>query len=95
MFEIKVLEELHPNTEILELIRDCTYIVKCGKTKNLLNTNLKFIEPTEYAITEPFKLTILEYKINEISNKSFYIPEKHEKYNLRDLKSTLIKLQVN
>ena len=36
---------------------------------------------------------ILEYKINEISNKSFYIPEKHEKYNLRDLKSIFIKLQ--
>ena len=80
---------------MLELIKNYTFVVKCGKTKSFLNTNLKFIEPTEYAITAPFKLTILEYKINEISNKPFYIPEKHEKYNLRELKSILIKLQVN
>ena len=93
MFEFKVSEELQPNTEILELIENYTFVMKCGKIKNLLNTNLKFIEPTEYAITEHFKFTILEYKINEISNKPFYMPEKHEKYNLRDLKSIFIKLQ--
>lgn len=93
MFEFKVSEELQPNTELLELLEDFTFIVKIGKIKNLANTNLQFIEPTAYAITEPLKLTILEYKINEISNKPFYVLEKHEKYNLTDLKSIFIKLQ--
>ena len=35
-------------------------------------TNLQFIEHTEYLITYPITLTILEYKVNEISSKQFY-----------------------
>lgn len=42
MFEFEVIEKIKPNTEILEILRNCT-------------------------------LTILEYKINEISSKPFYI----------------------
>ena len=37
-------------------------------------------------------LTILEYKVNEISNKPFYIKEHNEKYNLKEIKQILIKL---
>ena len=65
MFEFKTIQILKPNTEILEVIKDYKYKVKNGKVKNLLHTNLQVIEPTEYLITYPITLTILEYKINE------------------------------
>lgn len=92
MLEFKIIEELKPNPKLLELIKDFTYKTKKGKIKVLLNTNLQFIEPTEYLITYPFIITILEYKVNEISNKQFYIKEHNEKYNLKEIKQILIKL---
>ena len=92
MLEFKVIQELKPNTEILEIIKSYTYITKNGKVKHLLKTNLQFVEPTKYIITDPTTLTILEYKINEISNKPFYIKEYNEKYNLKEIKQILIKL---
>ena len=94
MFEFKEIEEIKPNTEILEIIKRCVcvYTIKNGKIKHLLKTNLKFIEPTEYIITYPITLTILEYKVNEISSKNFYIKEHNQKYNLKEIKQILIKL---
>ena len=92
MLEFKVIQELKPNAEILEIIKNYTYITKIGKVKHLQKTNLQFIEPTEYVITYPTTLTILEYKVNEISNKPFYIKEYNEKYNLKEIKQILIKL---
>ena len=92
MLEFKVIQELKPNTEILEIIKNYTYIIKNGKVKHLLKTNLQFVEPTEYLITCLTTLTILEYKVNEISNKPFYIKEHNEKYNLKEIKQILIKL---
>lgn len=35
---------------------------------------------------------MLEYKVNEISNKQFYIKEHNEKYNLKEIKQILIEL---
>ena len=46
MLEFKVIQELNPNTEILEIIKSYTYITKNGKVKHLLKTNLQFVEPT-------------------------------------------------
>ena len=92
MLEFKIIQELKPNTEILEIIKNYTYIIKNGKVKHLLKTNLQFVEPTEYLIICPTTLTILEYKVNEISNKPFYIKEHNEKYNLKEIKQILIKL---
>ena len=69
MLEFKVIQELKPNTEILEIIKSYTYIT-----------------------TYPITLTILEYKVNEISNKPFYIKEHNEKYNLKEIKQLLTKL---
>ena len=92
MLEFKTIEELNPNPKLLELIKKYTYKTKKGKVKVLLNTNLQFIEPTKYLITYPITLTILEYKVNEISNKPFYIKEHNEKYNLKEIKQFLIKL---
>ena len=92
MLEFKVIQELKPNTQILEIIKSYNYITKNGKVKHLTNTNLQFVEPTEYIITYPTTLTILENKVNEISNKPFFIKEHNEKYNLKEIKQILIKL---
>lgn len=86
MLEFKLLQELEPNAEILELLKDYAYTVKTGKIKHLSHTNLQFIEPIEYVITYPTTLTILEYKVNEVSNKNFYIKEHNQKYNFKEIK---------
>ena len=94
MFEFEILQELEPNAEILEIIKDYEYTVKNGKIKHLKATNLQFIEPTEYLITYPYTLTIFEYKVNEISNKNFYVKEHNQKYNLKEIKQILIKFKI-
>ena len=93
MLKFKVIEELKPNTEILELMENYNFIIKKGQIKHLTNTNLKFIKPTEYIINSPTTLTIYEYKVNEISNKPFYIKELNQKYNLNEIKEILIKFK--
>ena len=94
MLEFKTMETLKPNNEILEIIKDYTYKVKKGTIKNLLHTNLQVIEPTEYLITYPTTLTILEYKVNEISNKPFFIKEYNQKYSLSEIIQILKKLKI-
>ena len=94
MLEFKTVEELKPNPKLLELIKTYTYKTKKGKVKVLLNTNLQFIEPAQYLITYPITLTILEYKVNEISNKPFYIKENKEKYNLKEIETFLRNFQI-
>ena len=91
MLEFKTIQELKPNTKLLELIKDFTYKTKKGKVKVLLNTNLQFIEPTLYIITYPITITILEYKVNEISSKPFYIKEHKQKYSLKELEKLITK----
>ena len=91
MFEFEIVQELKPNDELLEIIKSYTYTVKNGKIKHLKATNLQFIEPTEYLITYPTTLTILEYKVNEIANKPFYIKEHKQKYNLKEIKQIFIR----
>jgi len=92
MLEFEEIQEITANTEILELLRNYTYTVKNGKVRHLLHTNLKFVEPTQYVIRYPITLTILEYKVNEISNKNFYIKEHNRKYNLKEIKQILKKI---
>ena len=94
MLEFKTIQILKPNTEILEVIKNYKYKIKNGKVKNLLHTNLQVIEPTEYLITYPTTLTILEYKVNEISNKPFFIKEYNQKYNLKEIKQILNNFKI-
>ncbi len=94
MLEFEILQELEPNAEILEIIKDYDFTIKNGKVKHLKATNLQFIESTEYLITYPFTLTILEYKVNEIANKNFYIKEHKQKYNIKEIKQILVKLKI-
>ena len=75
MLKLKTTQTLKPNTEILKAIENYTYKVKKGTIKHILHTNLQVIEPTEYLITYPTTLAILEYQVDEISNKPFYIKE--------------------
>lgn len=94
MLEFKILETLKPNTELLEVIKEFTFTVKKGAIKHLIHTNLQVIEPTEYKITYLTTLTILEYKVNEISNKPFYIKEHNQKYNLKEIIQSLKKFKI-
>ena len=94
MLEFKTIETLKPNKEILEIIKNYTYKVKKGTVKHLLHTNLQAIEPTTYLITYPTTLTILEYKVNEISNKPFYIKEHNQKYSLSEITQILKKIKI-
>ena len=66
MLEFKEIQELKPNNELLELIKNYTYTTKNGKVKYLLYTNLQFIQPTEYIITYPISLKILEYEEHDV-----------------------------
>ena len=94
MIEFKTIQSLKPNTEILEVIKDYKYKIKNGKVKHLLHTNLQIIEPTEYLITYPITLTILEYKVNEIPSKPFYIKKHKQKYNLKEIKQILNNFKI-
>ena len=68
MPEFKVIEKLKPNKGLTDILKDFKYKVILGQIKTILHTNLQVIIPTEYKITYPTALTILEYKVNEISN---------------------------
>ena len=92
MLEFKVIENLKPNKDLTDILKNFKYTVKLGQIKTILHTNLQVIIPTEYKITYSTTLTILEYKVNEIRNKPFYIKEHNEKYNLKEIKQIIIKL---
>ena len=92
MLKFKVTEELKPNREILEIIKDKDYVytTKNGRIKVLLNSNLQLVLPTVYIVLCPTTtITILEYKVDEISGKPFYIKEHNQKYNLKETKQIL------
>ena len=91
MLEFKAIENLKPNKDLTNLLKDFKYEVKLGQIKTIIHTNLQVIIPTEYKITYPTTLTILEYKVNEISNKLFYIKEHNQKYNIKEIVKILKK----
>ena len=93
MLEFEVIEIIKPNVEVIKIIKKYSYTIKNGRIKIIKLTNLKVVEPTEYIITYPTCLTILEYKVNEINNKPFYIKEYKEKYNLLELEKLLNKIK--
>ena len=91
MLEFKVIEKLKPNKDLTDILKLFKYKVKLGQIKTIIHTNLKVITPTEYKITYPTTFTILEYKVNEISNKPFYIKEHNQKYNIKEITQFLKK----
>ena len=78
MVEFKVIENLKPNKDLTSILKDFKYKVILGQIKTILHTNLQVIIPTEY-------------KINEISNKPFYIKEHNQKYNFKEITQFLKK----
>ena len=91
MLEFKVIANLKANKDLTGILKDFKYKVKLGQIKTILHTNLQIVMPTEYKITYPTTLTILEYKVNEISNKPFYIKEHNQKYNIKEITQFLKK----
>ena len=91
MLEFKVIANLKANKDLTEILREFKYMVKLGQIKTILHTNLQVVIPTEYQVTYPTILTILEYKVNEISNKPFYIKEHNQKYNFKEITQFLKK----
>ena len=91
MFEFKAIENLKPNKDLSDILKNFEYTVKLGQIKTILHTNLQVVIPTEYQLTYPATLTILEYKVNEISNKPFYIKEHNQKYNSKEIAQFLKK----
>ncbi len=91
MLEFKVIKNLKPNKGLTDILKEFKYKVKLGQIKTILYTNLQVIIPTEYKIIYPTTLTILEYKVNEISNKPFYIKEHSQKYNIKEITQFLKK----
>ena len=89
MLEFKEIENLKPNKDLTNILKDFKYKVKLGQIKTIIHINLQVVIPTEYQITYPTTLTILEYRVNEISNKPFYIKEHNQKYNLKKIKQIL------
>ena len=92
MLEFKVIENLKPNKDLTSILKNFKYKVKLGQIKTILHTNLQVVIPTEYQITYPTTLTILEYKVNEISNKPFYIKKHNQKYKFKDIAQFLKKI---
>ena len=91
MLEFEVIENLKPINDLIGILKDFKYKIKLGQIKIILHTNLKVITPTEYQITYSTTLTLLEYKVNEISNKPFYIKEHNQKYNFKEITQFLKK----
>ena len=65
MFEFKVIENLKPNKDLTGILKESKYKIKLGQIKTILHTDLQVIRPTEYKITYPTTITILENKVNE------------------------------
>ena len=94
MFELKVIENLKSNKDLNGVLKDFKYKAILGQIKTILLTNLQIIIPTEYKITYPTTLTILEYKVNEISNKPFYFKEYNKNYNIKEITQFLKKVLI-
>ena len=69
MFEFKAIENLKPNKDLSDILKNFEYTVKLGQIKTILHTNLQVVIPTEYKIIYPTTLTILEYKVNWITRQ--------------------------
>ena len=51
MLEFKTIENLKPNKDLTDILKNFEYTVKLGQIKTILHTNLHVVIPTEYHIT--------------------------------------------
>ena len=50
ILEFKIIENLKPNKDLTNILKDFKYKVKLGQIKTILHTNLYVIIPTEYLL---------------------------------------------
>lgn len=67
MFEFKVIENLKPNKDLTGILNESKYKIKLGQIKTILHTNLQVIIPTEYKITYPTTITILDKMLHHFN----------------------------
>ena len=48
MLEFKIIENLKPNKDLTNILKDFKYNVILGQIKTILHTNIQVIIPTEY-----------------------------------------------
>ena len=77
MLEFKVIQELKPNTEILEIIKSYTHITKKGKVKHLTNTNLQFWRLKSKQVSRWFELSNRNAVYVRVSTKTPKSEKKH------------------
>ena len=59
MFEFKAIENLKPNKDLSDILKNFEYTVKLVQIKTILHTNLQVVIHTEYQLTYPDTITIL------------------------------------
>ena len=69
MLEFRVIANLKANKDLTDILKEFKYKVKLGQIKTILHTNLQVVIPTEYQITYPTTLIILECKVNWITRQ--------------------------
>ena len=50
MLEFKVIENLKPNKDLTNILKDFKYKINLGQIKTIFHTNLYVIIPTEYLL---------------------------------------------
>ena len=50
MLEFKVIENLKPNKDLTDILKNFKYTVKLGQIKTILHTNLQVVITTEYLL---------------------------------------------
>lgn len=78
MLDFTLEKRINPTKEILNLLEKTNYRVINGAIKTLEGTNVKFVMPVQYIISKPKELTILEYRVTEITNKPFIIEQERQ-----------------
>ena len=51
MLEFKVIENLKPNKDLTDILKNFKYTVKLGQTRTILHTNLQVIIPISLKVT--------------------------------------------
>ena len=93
ILNFKLEERIKQNEEIV-LLQKNDYKVANGTVKILEGINVKMLFKVQYIIYKPIQTTILEYKVNDINNKSYIIEEEKQKYSLREINKFLSLLTI-
>lgn len=90
MLKFKIIQELKPNEELLEIIKNYNYTIKNGKIKHLMATNLQYIETINY------KNDIIKKEIENLNKKKQQIDPNNDfkEYTIELLKKTKLYSEI-